>query len=237
MTSFPATSGIYQITCTVTGKFYIGSAVNLYHRRVCHFNDLQHGKHRNSKLQRAWNKYGPDAFTFEVLELVLTPFLLEREQCWLDKLKPFKDKGFNIHPTAGSRIGAEVSPATRAKLRDANLGRKDSEETIRKRVNAMKGRSQSQETIRKRMLSRQGYSPSAETRARLSVVNTGKWQDPEWNASQMKTLIITAPDGTEYHVHGIKRFCREHHLNISALTRVAQCKQKQHKGWKARYPE
>ncbi len=85
----PETSGIYRITCIPTSKFYIGSAVNLYHRRVCHFNDLQHGTHRNSRLQRAWNKYGPDAFTFEVLELILIPFLLEREQYWFDKLQPF----------------------------------------------------------------------------------------------------------------------------------------------------
>src|SRR6266699_1664035 len=141
----PETSGIYRITCIPTSKFYIGSAVNLYHRRVCHFNDLQHGTHRNSRLQRAWNKYGPDAFTFEVLELILIPFLLEREQYWFDKLQPFGDKGFNLDRIAGSRIGSEVSPATRAKLRAANLGRKDSEETISKRANAIRGRSQSPE--------------------------------------------------------------------------------------------
>src|SRR5216684_1737979 len=63
----PATSGIYKITCTANKKIYIGSAVNLYHRKGQHFSDLRQNKHHNPIMQNAWNKYGEQAFIFEVL--------------------------------------------------------------------------------------------------------------------------------------------------------------------------
>ena len=65
----PPTSGIYMITCTTNKKIYIGSTCNLYNRRRDHFSALRQKRHGNPYLQRAWNKYGEQAFTFEVLEL------------------------------------------------------------------------------------------------------------------------------------------------------------------------
>src|SRR6476469_2853915 len=134
MTSdIPFSSGIYRITCTSNGRIYIGSAVNLRGRWRVHSHHLRHDTHHSITLQRAWNKYGEEAFAFDVLELVLPAFLLEREQYWLDTLLPFDDNGYNINRTAGSRQGMQVSLAAREKLRLANLGKKQSEETIRKR--------------------------------------------------------------------------------------------------------
>src|SRR6266700_6394202 len=110
----PATPGIYRITCIVTKKIYIGSAINLRARWQNHCAYLRQNKHHNPKLQNAWNKYGPDAFVFEVLEIVLIPDLLTaREQYWFSKLKPFGNKGFNLAPIAGSSLGRVVSEATR----------------------------------------------------------------------------------------------------------------------------
>ena len=50
------TSGVYQITNKVTGKFYIGSAVNFRKRWNTHKSCLRNNKHANKHLQRAWNK-------------------------------------------------------------------------------------------------------------------------------------------------------------------------------------
>src|SRR5712691_8441322 len=109
---FPETPGIYRITCIVTGKFYIGSAVNLRKRQKDHRHLLNQGTHRNPKLQNAWRKYGKDAFSFDILELVLTPELLTaREQYWFNKLKPFDKNGYNIDRVAGSRYGSKQSKA------------------------------------------------------------------------------------------------------------------------------
>lgn len=134
-----STSGIYRIVNTVNGKFYIGSSIDLRGRRNDHFAELKRNIHINTKLQHAWNKYGEDAFVFEVLELVLPHFLIEREQYWLDHYMPFGVKGYNINTSAASRLGMkhthetrekisqsrqgiEISPEHREKLRIANLG-------------------------------------------------------------------------------------------------------------------
>jgi group I intron endonuclease len=117
--SIPYTSGIYRITCSATGKFYIGSTANLHKRYNQHFNSLRNSLHCNRRMQNAWNKYGPDAFVFEVIELVLSPFLLEREQYWLDKLKPF----FNLAPVAGSLLGIERTPEHTKKISLALMGK------------------------------------------------------------------------------------------------------------------
>lgn len=216
--SIPTTSGIYRITCTVTGKFYIGSAINLRRRHDNHFFHLQRNDHENPKLQNAWNKYGAESFTFEVLELVLPMSLTAREQHWFNKLKPFGNKGFNIMKVAGSSMGRVVSPETRKKIADGQRGRSNPHP---------------------------GYEVSPETRAKMSKSamgnrsNLGRKLPPEHCAKivQNKTYIVVAPDGTEYHVHGLKKFCQEHALNYESLIKVANGRHKTSKGWQARFPD
>lgn len=78
-------SGIYCIYNTVTHKFYIGSSGDLISRRSAHFVGLYENSHPNQYLQHSWNKYGPQAFVFVVLELITGEnFLIEREQFNLD---------------------------------------------------------------------------------------------------------------------------------------------------------
>jgi len=136
-------SGIYKIVCVVTGRFYVGSAVKLGQRRYRHFNELRRNAHHNITLQRAFNKYGEESFTFEIIELVSPEDLLIREQLWLDLLDPFGDRGFNIASEAGSSLGLRLSlkhiekirqtrlsigfsptPETKEKMRQAHLGNK-----------------------------------------------------------------------------------------------------------------
>lgn len=60
---------IYKIINEKNGKFYIGSTVNLDKRKKRHFNDLKNGKHHCLFLQRAFKKYGENAFKFVVKEI------------------------------------------------------------------------------------------------------------------------------------------------------------------------
>ena len=48
-TTIPTTSGI-RIVCVPTGKFYIGSAVNLRKPYSDHFTALRHNTHFNPKI-------------------------------------------------------------------------------------------------------------------------------------------------------------------------------------------
>jgi group I intron endonuclease len=94
-------SGVYKILNRKTGKFYIGSSKDIKIRWRDHRRALKKGTHINPLLQRAWNKTGKDHFDFIVLEECVPDLCLEREQHYLDTLKPFRGVGYNIGKTAG----------------------------------------------------------------------------------------------------------------------------------------
>lgn len=49
---------VYRIVSSSTGKYYIGSSVNLKKRIAGHFRSLRKGEHHNINLQKVYNKYG-----------------------------------------------------------------------------------------------------------------------------------------------------------------------------------
>lgn len=85
-------SGIYEIINSINTKSYIGSSKNLKQRRDIHFSLLRNNKHPNKHLQRACNKYGLEVFKFEILEECEIDSLIEKEQHYLDTLKPQYNK-------------------------------------------------------------------------------------------------------------------------------------------------
>ncbi len=130
-------SGVYQIINKVNGNKYIGSSINLKKRKSRHWFDLKKGSHHSIILQRAWDKYGKKAFSFEVLEYVINiNQLIEREQYYLDLLVP----KYNISKTASSQLGVKRSVETKLKLSEALMGRKLTEETKQKIRGSLRGR-------------------------------------------------------------------------------------------------
>lgn len=82
-------SGIYAITNIQTQERYIGSSSDIPARINQHLADLRRGKHHAKCLQEAWNRFGADAFRFEVLEEVSDGQLLASiEQQYLDEEQP-----------------------------------------------------------------------------------------------------------------------------------------------------
>lgn len=73
-------SGIYKIENKVNGKVYIGSSNSIKRRWQKHKALLRHGKHQNSHLQAAWDKYGEDNFSFSVIELLIPNIIKARLQ-------------------------------------------------------------------------------------------------------------------------------------------------------------
>lgn len=105
--------GIYQITGP-NNKIYIGSSNNIKKRWQYHKQDLDKQRHGNAHLQRAYNKYGKDAFSFKVLEIVNNVDDLERkEQIWLDILfvSLLPDEIYNMNPTATGARGFKWTDA------------------------------------------------------------------------------------------------------------------------------
>jgi group I intron endonuclease len=110
--SFYKLGGIYSISHVKSGRSYIGSAVLFFKRWSEHRMNLRRNKHPNKRLQNFWNKYGEDAFTFEIIEAIENPTkeLLEtREQYWIDCYKSAdREIGFNIRGIAKSNLGLRL---------------------------------------------------------------------------------------------------------------------------------
>ena len=80
--------GIYRITNTITGDFYIGSSKNVKHRWADHKNPSRWNYCPNNQLYQDMQKYGVDKFAFEILEEVEEGSLKEVEQQFIETLKP-----------------------------------------------------------------------------------------------------------------------------------------------------
>ena len=103
----PRQAGVFQIKNIHTGRILLGSSTNLHGPLNKHRFMLSIGRHDNADLQKDWNQFGADAFTFEILEIVklsddplfnLDDELTLLEQIWLEKLQPFGERGYNQGP-------------------------------------------------------------------------------------------------------------------------------------------
>lgn len=99
-------AGVFQVKNTANGKILLGSSLNLEGPLNKHRFMLRIGSHTNKELQKDWNEFGPDNFSFEILEEVkiqdnpnfnLKDELTLLEQIWLEKLQPFGERGYNAN--------------------------------------------------------------------------------------------------------------------------------------------
>lgn len=121
----PKYSGIYIIKNIQNGYIYLGSTKNLRNRIYQHQFTLKKQKHRNIKLQNAYNKYGKSSFIVIVLACVLDlSKLIEVEQYFLDTEKPYIN-GYNICSIAQSTLGLKLSLEAKAKISKATKGDKN----------------------------------------------------------------------------------------------------------------
>lgn len=49
---------------------------------------------------------------------------------------------------------------------------------------------------------------------------------------QAKDWLVTDPQGQEYKIHNLAKFCRERDLNPHCMSAIAKGNAKHHKGWK-----
>lgn len=99
--------GVYRIANLANGKVLVGCSRNLDSLFNRFRFELKRGCHRNQELQYDWNHFGPELFRFEIVELLkddgqnfsdLLQKLKEMEARWLEKLKPYHEKGYNPIP-------------------------------------------------------------------------------------------------------------------------------------------
>lgn len=109
---------IYGILNKLSGKYYIGSAINFSRRKRQHLKMLKEKNHHSYLLQKDWKE---NLFEFIILENVKEKEnLIQREQWWIDNTQSF----YNICKIANSSLGIKRTKETKEKVRQANLGLK-----------------------------------------------------------------------------------------------------------------
>jgi len=173
--------GIYTIMCLINGKIYVGRSVNWEKRLKGHKFILNKNQHLNQHLQSAWNKYGEENFTFELLEEYEERFLSSMEHWWCNMLNTHNRKyGYNIEPTSPFGM-IHLSEETKEKLSKALkgrkgtfLGRKHNEESKKKMSDVKKGKKVSSELIEKRRQKQVGKKRTKEQKEEMSKSRKGR---------------------------------------------------------------
>lgn len=162
-------AGIYMIRNRISGDCYIGSSILIRWRISEHKRDLSLGEHHSRFLQRAWNKYGPDAFEFSVLEKTKpnAMVLQDTEQRYLDLFRP----RYNMSQKSDRpSINYPPDPATRAR-RAASMRRVWADPHFReKRTKAMSE-----------------MFASSEWRAKNTASIRARWQDNAYRNRMLAT--------------------------------------------------
>lgn len=178
-------SGVYAIKNSINGKVYVGSTVDFSRRFRDHSRALCNGTHCNKHLQSAWQKHGPDAFEFQIVEQVSdVSALIEREQAWIDSM----GADYNLCKKAGNTLGRRLSED--AKRRIAEAGRNRSEETLRRMSESARARAvcgspdvvAAMTAVNMGNKYRQGILHTEETRLKMSLASKGKPKSPEHRA-------------------------------------------------------
>lgn len=163
-------SGIYVITNLINDKKYIGQTTMRFIKRFWHHQwMLQHNKHDNKHLQRAWNKYGANNFEFSVLYVCQGDENLDDYEINYIKQYDTISNGYNIQ-SGGNVVLCQYIPSESRKHvgeinRQRMLGSKLSDATKKKMSCSRKGSKNSAaklteaDVIEIRKMIKNGYKP------------------------------------------------------------------------------
>ena len=119
---------VYKITNTITNDFYIGSSKNVKRRWANHKWPSVWNRCPNNQMYIDMQKYGVDKFAFEVIEEVEIEKLKEKEQQFIEKLKPiYNNRNANGWDT-------ERYKESKKKYRQSNKG-KETQNKYNKKYN------------------------------------------------------------------------------------------------------
>lgn len=224
-------SGIYCIYFDQSpNEFYIGRSVNLYVRLQEHKSALKANRHRNTKLQNYYNKYGTP--NFEILELADPENLNKLEQQYISEFDSYKN-GLNLtNGGDGPGFGEGVHSAKHLEADYISVLKylANTNYTCAK-ISELTGVSRD---IVKHISSGNAHGYLSEIcPIEYSIVISKKYTRDNSAASKgIEYPNIVCPNGIIYSVHNIHKFCQEHQLQPQNLHKVLTRQRISHKGWK-----
>lgn len=192
-------TGIYKIENIINNKIYIGSCSNFNVRKGSHLCLLRQGKHHSIKLQRSFNKYGEDKFIISLVENCEKENLINREQYYIDSLKPY----YNICLVAGSTKGRVFTDLHKERL-----------------SKSLTGKIRTQEQKERQRQIKIGKIHTEKTKEKVSkIVNELKDNrvGDKVNSEQILNFINIA--NKESSIKTIKQICKENNFNYRSILR------------------
>lgn len=117
---------VYNIINVITNEKYIGSSSNVMQRFSVHKHNLRNNKHKNPKLQSAYNQYGENCFVFEIIEYISDiKQLKSREQHYIDLYNSVLN-GYNVFPNSENGLDFKHSKKTKQLFSKNRIGDKNS---------------------------------------------------------------------------------------------------------------
>jgi group I intron endonuclease len=244
---------IYKITNLINNKVYIGQTRTKYPlgRWSAHKNKLNNETHKNPHLLSAWQKYGPEIWSFEIVTTAhsLTE-LNELEIKYIHQFNSLNPQfGYNI--ASGGQSHFTLSEEAREKIRKSSKGRKHKPETIEKLRKSNIGREmpgRSPEHIQKQIITKKEWWSKAENYDRMKKIRehqmtaelkerisqTKKAQFQKFGHNQAKSWpSMKSPDNIIYtDIIDMNRFAKERGLDGGKMRLVAHGHRKSHKGWR-----
>ena len=151
--------GIYRLTHTETGRYYIGQSTDILRRWKQHEKATS-----NTKIAAAIRAYGWSAFTAEIIELCDRSKLAELESKYITQHASLAPNGFNL--TTGEEV-KKFSEETKRKISEANRRRVVSEAT-KEKLRLCKSTKDAIAHARKMGESRKGAKLTDEHKAKIS---------------------------------------------------------------------
>jgi group I intron endonuclease len=171
---------IYKITNKLNGKVYIGQTIQSFKRRIrSHKSHLHCQKHHNELLQKAYNKYGWEAFEAEVIEICDIEDIDAREKFWIDRYNA-TDRDFGYNFESGGNKLKKHSPLTIKKFILSSRGGNN------------KVQANDVEIIKRRLIAGDSLTCIAKDFAvsKSCIYRIKKLQNWEYIAPELNTLLI-----------------------------------------------
>lgn len=174
-------SGIYEIVCIPTGERYIGRATKFRIRWTNHRYLLRKSKHKTSRLQEVWDKYGEGAFEFRVVETCSTEYsvLKTLEQLYLDAYRDEGKRELLLNKSLQADGPSFFSEKTRALMSKGNKGKVCKPEAIAATAAANRGSKRSEQARKNMSASRIGRTLSDTHKANISKALAGRTLKPQ----------------------------------------------------------
>jgi group I intron endonuclease len=208
-------ASIYKIVNHINGKVYIG-----FTKRSPLVRWGEHIRHAQKiggfAIQKAIAKYGFESFYFEVIyqSKDILHCHKEMEKYFIDSYQSHgSNGGYNM------THGGEGNGIPRYGLCNPFFGKKHTKETKETIGSKAKGRTPTEEARENMRLAQLGRKHSPETIAKIGIGN------------QRNVYMITKPSGETVEVRSLSAFAKEHELQQSELSRVANGQSRTHKGF------